>query len=139
MNRDSYLLDSSALLTFIEDEDGSERVESVLREGGAFLPWLVLMEVHYISRQEKGITEAYRRYALMKQLPCEILWQVDERILLTASRFKASYQVSLADAVIAAFAHRRNAILLHKDPEFEALADQVRLEALPYKTEAAPP
>jgi hypothetical protein len=31
------------------------------------------------------------------------------------------------------FAIQQNAILLHKDPEFEALTDQVSLEALPYE------
>jgi predicted nucleic acid-binding protein len=70
----------------------------------------------------------------MKQLPCKILWQVDEPTVLTAARFKASYRLSLADALIAAFAQRQGAVLLHKDPEFEALLEQVELEALPYKT-----
>jgi predicted nucleic acid-binding protein len=41
-----------------------------------------------------------------------------------------------ADALIAAFAQRQSAILLHKDPEFEALLEQVELEALPYKNSA---
>jgi len=36
-------------------------------------------------------------------------------------------------ALIAAFAARQKAILLHEDPEFELLADYVCLEALPYK------
>jgi predicted nucleic acid-binding protein len=136
MDRKAYLLDTSAVLTLIEDERGSERVEEILRKEKVFLPFLALMEVHYISRQERGAGEADRRYALIKQLPCEILWQTDEPTLLTASRFKASYRLSLADALIAAFAQRQSAILLHKDPEFEALLEQVELEALPYKNSA---
>ena len=130
----AYLLDTSALLTLIENEPGSDRVEEILREESSFLPWPVLLEVHYISRQEQGQGEADRRYALMKQLPCEILWQIDEPTLLTASRFKAAHRLSLADALIAAFAHQQEAVLLHKDPEFEALNDQVESENLPYKT-----
>ena len=43
------------------------------------------------------------------------------------------HHLSLADAIIAAFAIQQGAILLHKDPEFEALTGQVSLEALPYK------
>jgi len=39
----------------------------------------------------------------------------------------------LADTIIAACAMQQNAVLLHKDPQFEALAGQVGLEALPYK------
>ncbi len=61
------------------------------------------------------------------------IWEVDEPILLAAARLKARFRISLADALIAAFAKRSSAILVHKDPEYEALADQVRQEALPYK------
>jgi predicted nucleic acid-binding protein len=128
-----YVLDSSALLTLIENEAGAERVQEVLESEDALLPWLVLMEVYYISQQERGRPEADRRYALMRHLPAEIVWEMDEPTLLTAARFKAEHRLSFADAVIAACARRRGAVLLHKDPEYEALAEQLELEALPYK------
>lgn len=134
MARKAYLLDTSAVFTLIEEEPGVERVEEVLREEDSLIPSPVLLEVHYISRQEQGQGEADRRYAFMKKLPSEILWRIDEPTLLTASRFKAAHRLSLADALIAAFAHQWKAILLHKDPELEALTDQVELESLPYKT-----
>ena len=128
-----YLLDTSALLTFIEDEPGSDRVEEVLKDAAILLPWPVLMEIYYITLQEKGRAEADRRYALLRQLRAEILWAMDEPILLTAARLKAEHHVSLADAVVAAFAIRNNAVLIHKDPEFDALAGLLPMEALPYK------
>jgi hypothetical protein len=34
VNPDRYLLDTSALLTFIEDEEGADRVEQILRIEG---------------------------------------------------------------------------------------------------------
>ena len=37
------------------------------------------------------------------------------------------------DAVVAAFAIRNNAVLIHKDPEFEVLAGLLPMEPLPYK------
>jgi predicted nucleic acid-binding protein len=129
----SYVLDSSAMLAFIENEEGASRVESILQVEKVFLPFLVLLEVHYITRQERGQGEADRRYALLKQLSCEILWQFDEPTLLTASRFKAGHRLSLADAMIAAVAQRQQATLVHKDPEYEALSEELELEALPYK------
>jgi predicted nucleic acid-binding protein len=73
------------------------------------------------------------RLALLKKLPVEIIWQHDEPALLQASRFKAENRISLADALIAALASRLDAVLVHKDPEFEALTGVVDLEALPYK------
>jgi predicted nucleic acid-binding protein len=124
--RKSFVLDTSAILALIEDEAGADRVEEVLQEEKTFLPWIALLEVHYVSQQERGRAEADRRFALLKRLPCEILWQSDEPTVLTAA--------SLADSLIAALAKARDAILLHKDPEFEPLADQIELEALPYKT-----
>ena len=133
MARKDYVLDTSALFALIEDEDGAERVEEIMRSENAILPWLVLLETHYITRQERGSGEADRRYAFLKQSPCEVLWQVDEPTLLVASRFKAAHRLSFADAVIAAIAFRRGAVLLHKDPEYDAVADKVKLEALPYK------
>ena len=83
MSADRYLLDTSAILTLMEDEDGADRV--------------------------------------------------DEPTLLTTARLKARFRVSFADALIAAFAVRSSAVLVHKDPEFEVLADQVPQEPLPYK------
>lgn len=98
------------------------------------LPWLALLEIHYITQQERGQAEADRRYALLKQLTGEVLWLLDESVLLTASRLKANHRISLADAVIAAYAMRQGAVLLHKDPEYEVLAGDLELEALPYKS-----
>lgn len=133
MSGKEFVLDTSALLSLIEDEQGADRVEQVLRQEIVWLPWLVLLEVVYITRQEKGEDEANRRYAMIKQLPVAIIWDADEPILLRAARFKAGYHLFLADAVIAAFAFSKKATLLHKDPEFEALAGQVLLEGLKYK------
>lgn len=134
MTADRFLLDTSALLTLIEDEAGAARVEQVLTQAQVWLPWPVLLEATYITRQELGEAEAEHRYALVKQLPATLLWEMDEPTLLTAARLKAEHRLSLADTIIAAFAIQQQATLLHKDPEYEALADQLSLEALPYKT-----
>ena len=128
-----YLLDTSALLTFIEDEAGSDRVEAVLRQAGTLLPWPVLMETYYVSLQEEGRAEADRRYALIKHLAADVLWDMNEQILLTAARLKAEHHLSLANALVAAYAIRHKAVLIHKDPEFEVLAGMLPMEALPYK------
>ena len=121
-------------MSFIEGEEGADRVENILLKEQVYLPWLVLLEVSYITRNERGENEADQRYALMKQLPVTILWEADEPILLTAVRIKADHHLSLADAIIAAYALNQNATLVHKDPEFEALGDQITLEPLPYKS-----
>ena len=128
-----YLLDSSALFTLIENEAGAERVEEVLREATVFIPWLCLVEVHYVTQQERGVEEANRRYAFLKALSTTTIWESDEALLLRAARFKAGRRLSLADAVIGAYAVERDATLIHKDPEYEALTGEVKLEPLPYR------
>ena len=49
------------------------------------------------------------------------------------TRSQRSAADSLAGALVAGIAHRLNAILVHKNPELEALNGTVDLEALPYK------
>ena len=127
-----WLLDTSALLSFIEDDAGADRVEEALRQPTTLVPWPVLLETHYVTLQERGQAEADRRIALIKQLDVRILWNMDESTLLTASKLKAEQRVSLADAIIAAFAIRQGAVLLHQDPEFDALAGLLPMEPLPY-------
>jgi predicted nucleic acid-binding protein len=127
------LLDTSAILTLIEDEAGADRVEAALRLESSLVPWPVLLEAHYIMLRDEGQAEADRCLALLKQLGVTIIWGMDEATLLTAARIKAQHRVSLADALIAAFAVRAGAVLLHKDPEFESLAGSLTMERLPYK------
>ena len=129
-----YLLDTSALFSFIEDEAGADRVGQALEQTTTLLPWPVILELHYITLREKGEGEACRRTALVRRLAVRILWDMDESTVLTAARLKAEHRLSLADAIIAAFALRWDAVLLHKDPEFETLKGLVVMEALPYRT-----
>ena len=134
MSNVRYVLDTSALLTLIEDEPGAVRVEQVLRSENVLIPWMCSLEVVYITQQERGVAEAERRYALLKALPVTHLWELEEALLLMAARLKASYRLSLADTIIAACAIRERAILLHKDPQYDALSGHVQLENLPYKS-----
>jgi len=46
---------------------------------------------------------------------------------------KAKHRISVADAWIAALAQESSATLVHKDPEFEVMGDQIQVLKLPYK------
>lgn len=134
MANNRFVLDASAILTLIDDEDGAERVEQILKKNDVIVSWVALTEVMYISRQEKGEETALKRYATIKQMGVKIMWNANEPLLLTAAYLKADHRISFADAIIAATAIHQQAILLHKDPEYEALREQVEMEALPYKS-----
>ncbi len=129
----SFVMDTSALMAFIEQEEGAERVRDILRGESIIIPWLSILEIVYISQRELGEEEALTRYALLKKLDAEIIWEADEALLLNAARIKSAHSLSLADSVIAAIATQHNAILIHKDPEYEQLQNVVEMEKLPYK------
>ncbi|MBI4213363.1 MAG: PIN domain-containing protein [Chloroflexi bacterium] len=130
----SYLLDTSALLTLIEDEEGAGRVESILRTGQVLITFLAGLETYYVTLRERGEDEAERRLVLIRQLPATWIDRVTDAALRLAGRIKAVHRLSLADAIVAALAIEAGAILVHKDPEFEAIAEQVLQERLPYKS-----
>jgi predicted nucleic acid-binding protein len=127
-----HLLDTSAVLTLIEDEPGADRVEELLRTETVLLPFVAGLETYYITVWERGVDEAERRLFLLRQLPARWLNVVDDAVLVTAGRFKAHGHLSLADSLIAGFTAEAGAILVHKDPEYETLG-AVRQERLPYK------
>lgn len=127
------MLDTSALMAFIEREEGSERVRDILLSKSIIIPWLSLLEIVYISQRELGEEEALTRYALLKKLDAKIIWDADEALLLNAARIRSTHSLSLVDSVIAAITTQHNAILLHKDPEYNQLQGVVDMEILPYK------
>lgn len=129
----AFVLDASALFALIADEPGADRVEELLRNERVLLPFVTGLEVYYVTLQERSEDEAERRLVLMHQLPAVWLDRVTREVLVTAGRFKAQHRLSLADALIAGFAAEAGAVLVHKDPEYEALAASVPQERLPYK------
>ncbi|MCK4689951.1 MAG: PIN domain-containing protein [Candidatus Marinimicrobia bacterium] len=128
-----YLLDTSAFMTFLEDEKGADEVEFILRSGKVLCPFVVLLEIYYITLRERGQEIADKRYAVIRNLNVEFINNIDEPTLITAGRFKGKFRISLADAIIAAYAKINDAILVHKDPEYECLKKEVSQYKLPYK------
>lgn len=131
-----YVLDTSALLTLQNDEPGSDRVAELLEASmtGAvvvFGSFMSLMEVLYRVWKSEGEAAGRAAYLGCQALP--ITWVHESASLLElAARLKALHPMSLADAWIAATALQCEAILVHKDPEFEPLP-ALMAERLPYK------
>ncbi len=125
-NPDRYVLDSYALIGYLEDEPFADRIEHLFRsaETGAcrlYLHTIQLGEVYYITMREQGETGADLAYARIKSLPLTVINTVTETLLLTAARLKAQFPISYADAFAAATAKLSKAILLTGDPEFKVL------------------
>ena len=133
MAKRSFVLDTSAIIAFLENEDGAERVEYVLKNEDVIVCNVSLLEVFYIFHREQSRSVAEQHYALLKSLPVSFVWTFDEPLILTAGRFKATTPLSIVDALIAACAYNSKATLLHKDPEYQKLQGAILLETLPFK------
>ena len=132
-----YILDTSAILTYIEDEDGSDYVENLLIDAekeiiDIYVSFISLTEVFYITLREKDEPLAVERIKLMQSLAVKIQ-ESDETVNIKAGKLKARNSISLADAYIAALCQIHNGILVHKDPEYEKLASEINEYRLPYK------
>ena len=132
-----FLLDTSAILALTDQEEGFEQVEALLDQATTgdvevAVCAMSLMELFYITLQEEGEDQAARLVALVKAWPVRWIYP-DERVLLFAGRLKAFHRLSFADALIAGTAKLDGSVLVHKDPEFEAVAEEIPLLGLPYK------
>jgi predicted nucleic acid-binding protein len=117
------LLDTSALLTLRDDEPGADRVEAAL--GGTHLCcacFLSRMEVLVRVWKDEGERAGRLAYEQLKALPLDWI-EASEPLLERAASLKARYTLSVADAWIAAAAQQAGATLLHRDPEFRAIAE----------------
>lgn len=132
-----YVLDTSAILAFTDVEEGASEVERLLKTARAgqcrlLVCSITLTELFYTAVRQKGEDEAAKLVALIKAWPVSWIYP-DEKLLLQAGKLKASYRLSVADALIAAVAKLHRATLVHKDPELEALSPELRLLSLPFK------
>jgi ribonuclease VapC len=127
------VLDTSAVLAMRSDEAGSDRVEALLRSARAgrvtiLLSFMTRMELLYRVAIDEGQEQAESAVRLLDATRVEWV-SCEPAILEHAARLKAGGGLSVADAWIAATAAVRDAVLVHKDPEF-ARARGVRQEQL---------
>jgi predicted nucleic acid-binding protein len=130
-----YFLDTSAFLALRDNEDGADTVADILRmalskKANCLACFLTLMEIFYRVWKDEGEHEGRIAYEQVQSLP--VVWIHESRELLEkAAEIKATHGLSLADSWIGACAILNDGILVHKDPEFDALqCDQLKL---PYK------
>lgn len=133
----AYVLDSYALLAYLDGEAGMPRVRSVL-EGAAARRYIVcvslinLGEVVYITERERGLAQARRALGTIDQLPLEIV-DVPRATVLAAAHIKARFPIAYADAFAVVTAQARGGVVITGDPEFRPVAEAglVAVEWLP--------
>ena len=128
------LLDSFAVLAWMQDEAGADKVEGLLlqaqREQVPLLLTLInLGEVYCRIARQHGHPFAQGVIRQLKALPVE-LCPCDEDLALRAARIKADFPMAYADAVAVAAAQREEATVVTGDPEFKKVEHLVPIEWL---------
>jgi predicted nucleic acid-binding protein len=137
----SYVLDTSAIMCVLFQEPGAEQVVEIFdavvagleaHEVRVLMPFIALMEVEYWLLRRLAPGEVGATLLLIESWPSVVVQSNDEW-RHEAARVKATASLSLADAWIAALAKLSHGELVHKDPEFEQLTNQLEMLRLPYR------
>jgi len=125
------VLDSFALLAYLQGEKGQSAVREALSPGcQAFMNVINIGEVYYILARARGREQAeYFLYTILPQLPIEIVTNGLEAVI-EAARIKASHSIAYADCFAVATAREKGAAILTGDREFEAVSSLVAIDWL---------
>ena len=130
----AFVLDSFALLAYLQDEPAAERIEKLLENARKekcrlLLSMINLGELLYITERRGGVVKAQDVLALVRQLPIEMV-AAEEQLIFAAAHIKASHSLSYADAFVVAVAIQENAAIITGDPEFQSVEDIAKIEWL---------
>lgn len=125
-----YVVDACALTAFLYDEQGADKVQQVLEDAytgtvEVFMHKMNVLEVYYNILRAEGEDSAQRFYTQVNELPITIVDTISDTTFMEAGRLKASYRMSLADAIAVAEAATRKAAILTSDHhEFDVIDDK---------------
>jgi predicted nucleic acid-binding protein len=122
----AFVLDSFALLAYLEGEAGKPIVQALLADAAAgthtvYLSLINLGEALYIIERERGLAPAQRALAAVDQLPVKIV-PVSRATVLAAAHLKARFPIAYADAFAIVAARDHAATVVTGDREFEPVA-----------------
>ncbi len=125
------ILDSYALMIFLEKEDGFEKIESffidaVQNDSNLLMTTINYGEICYIVLRECGQVKLNEIEKIIETLPIEII-DVDINLARQAAHFKALKKISYADCFAAALAKIHKGEIITGDKEFKVLEDEVKI------------
>ena len=132
--RRKQLLDTFAVLAWLQDEPSASAVESILqdakRDGAELLMTLInLGELYYILRRSLSAVETRALLDMILDLPVRAI-PVSEDLVWEAAEIKARNPLSYADCFAVAAARREGAALVTGDPEFRRVEGLVQIHWL---------
>jgi predicted nucleic acid-binding protein len=129
------VLDTWALLAYLDGEPAAQQVRQVLRsarrkQGVVLLSLIAYGECLYVIEREQGLHQAQRAVGIIDQLAIRVM-PADRLLVFEAAHVKARYPVSYADAFSVALAKQNHGRVMTGDPEFKAVESEVRVHWLP--------
>jgi predicted nucleic acid-binding protein len=134
----AYVLDSSALIRYIDDESGAGRVEEILKECVAgrtavCISALQWGEIAGNVRSRLGATDQLRILSTILPSEVEIVPVTGERAV-RAAELKVDRKIAYADAIALELARESSDhVLVTADYGFKAVEDMAHIEFLPSK------
>jgi len=125
----TYVLDANAVLDFVEDGPGAERVERLFQDARrqnitVLISVLNWGEIFYYLWRERGEESARTTLANLSRLSLELV-PVDLPQALKAGEIKARHKIPYVDCIAAALAMLQQAKLVTADRDFEKLGRQL--------------
>lgn len=121
----TFILDSYAVLAYLEGERGADVVRALLvgapgASRQVFLCLVNLGEVLYITERERGLPAAHRVVGAIDQLPIQVV-APDRDLVFAAAHIKATHPLAYADAFVVALAERLGGTIVTGDAEFHSV------------------
>jgi predicted nucleic acid-binding protein len=121
-----HLLDSFALLAFLNREQGFAKVRELLQSARATNEPLLMNEinigeVYYIIAKGRSLDQAEDFLHRFETLPIQRLSNTFHEVL-EAAKVKAQFPISYADAFVVVTAQRAQSVVVTGDPEFRTVA-----------------
>lgn len=106
IDRQKYLLDTSAIITLSKDESGANIVFDILQKAkkgnvDVYMSFISVMEACYKMHQYENEESSRKMFNYIQHLSIKRI-DVNDNLILSASYMKALYSVSMADAWILA-------------------------------------
>ena len=131
MKKPGYVLDSFAVLAYLQAELAALKVSGLLKQAGngdavVFLSLINLGEILYITERKLGRDISREILQDVFTLPVQVAEATLDRVL-SAAHVKASHPISYADAFTVALAQEMSATIVTGDPEFKRVESLVEV------------
>ncbi|MFH1624091.1 MAG: type II toxin-antitoxin system VapC family toxin [Pseudomonadota bacterium] len=125
------VLDSWALLCYLEQEHGFEKMIELFEKAVEFSKPLLMCivnwgEVYYQAARRFGDQKAQEIEQLIQTLPITLV-EADKELTREAARIKATKRMAYADCFAVALARLKRAELYTGDPEFKVVEKEIKV------------